>query len=188
MRSRPGKRPLVQRDRLGGPPCPNRASYVPHPRSAMRRCTIAISPGRSSWSSTYPEPSSGSGFSGFGAGWLAGGLVVASAGRCRKRGGRARPGTFRERVDPCQHCGPRHDGRMRTASAATFRVDRALSLPPAARRRAFCRRHAAARSKAAAAGSRGSRAQCIHRLSRARSWVLIVKATTYPWRPVATHG
>jgi hypothetical protein len=88
--------------------------------------------------------------------------------RLRVRG-RARPGTFRERAGPCQHCGPRHDGRMRTASAATFRVDRALSLPPAARRRAFYRRHAAARSKAAAAGSRGSTARCIHRLSRAQS-------------------
>jgi Periplasmic binding protein-like domain len=101
---------------------------------------------------------------------------------------RARPGTFRERVDPCQHCGPRPDGRMRTASAATFRADRALSLPPAARFRAFYRRHAAAISKAAAAGSRGSRALCIHRLSRAQSLVLLVKTTTYPWRPVPTHG
>jgi hypothetical protein len=101
--------------------------------------------------------------------------------RLRVRG-RARPGTFRERADPCQHCGLRHDERMRTASAATFRVDRALSLPPAARLRAFYRRHAAARSKAAAAGSRGSRARCIHRLSRAQSWVLLVK------RPPPTRG
>src|SRR6266480_3463474 len=64
---------------------------------------------------------------------------------------------------------------MRTASAATFRAGRALSLLPAARFRVFYRRHAAARSKAAAAGSRGSRAGCRHRLSRAQSWVLLVK-------------
>jgi len=78
---------------------------------------------------------------------------------------------------------------MRTASAATFRVDRALSLPPAAHLRAFCRRHAAARSKAAAAGSRGSRARCIHRLSRAQPWVLLVKPPPptpgFPYQPMA---
>ena len=108
------------------------------------------------------------------------GRQVTRSRRLRVRG-RARPGTFRERVDPCQHCGPRHDERMRTASAATFRVDRALSLPPAARLRAFYRRHAAARSKAAAAGSRGSRARCIRQLSRARSW-------GPPWKRPPTRG
>src|SRR5689334_18034750 len=117
-----------------------------------------------------------------------GGKRVTRPRRLRVRG-RARPGTFRERADPCRHCGPRHDERMRTASAATFRVDRALSLPPAAHLRAFCRRHAAARSKAAAAGSRGSRARCIHRLSRAQPWVLLVKPPPptpgFPYQPMA---
>lgn len=97
-----------------------------------------------------------------------------------------RPGTFRERVDPCQHCGWRHDGRMRMASAATFPAYLALSLPPAVRFRAFYRRHAAARSKAAAAGSQGSRARCKHRLFRAQPWVLLVETTIYPWLPVPT--
>ncbi len=110
---------------------------------------------------------------------------LARSQRLRVRG-RARSGTFRERVDPCQHCGSRRGGRMRTASASTFRVGRALSLPPAARFRAFYRHHAAARSKAAAAGSRGSRARCIHRRARAQSWVLPVKRPSYPWRPVVT--